>query len=101
MNQQTTISSLIDIIKYPRITDKTTKDIENNVYCFQVDKNSNKIDIKKAIENIFDVKVEKVNTTMSPPKTKTVGKFKGKIKKYKKAIVKLKNSYTINLFESK
>nr|YP_010951575.1 50S ribosomal protein L23 [Laurencia catarinensis]WMP12514.1 50S ribosomal protein L23 [Laurencia catarinensis] len=100
MNQKKTTSNLIDIIKYPRITDKTTKDIENNVYCFQVDKDSNKCEIKKAIENVFDVKVEKINTTMSPPKTKTIGKFKGKIKKYKKAIVKLKNSYTINLFEN-
>nr|CRF40157.1 Ribosomal protein L23 [Laurencia snackeyi] len=100
MSQKKTISSLISIIKYPRITDKTTKDIENNVYCFEVDKNSKKDDIKKAVEKIFDVKVEKINTTMSPPKTKTVGKFKGKVKKYKKAIVKLENSYRINLFEN-
>nr|YP_010951791.1 50S ribosomal protein L23 [Laurencia elata]WMP12730.1 50S ribosomal protein L23 [Laurencia elata] len=100
MSSKKTTSSLIDLIKYPIITDKTTKDIENNVYCFQVNKNSNKSEIKKAIENIFDVKIEKINTTISPPKTKTVGKFKGKVKKYKKAIVKLENSYTINLFEN-
>lgn len=100
MSPQKTISSLIDIVKYPIITDKTTKDIENNVYCFQVDKNSNKSEIKKAIENIFNVKIEKINTTISPPKTKRVGKLKGKVKRHKKAIIKLENSYTINLFEN-
>ena len=94
------IRSLIDIIKYPIITDKTTKNIENNVYYFQVDTKSNKKDIKIAIESIFNVKVDKINTNVSPPKYKTVGKFKGKIKNYKKAIVKLKDSYTINLFEN-
>nr|YP_009391688.1 ribosomal protein L23 [Laurenciella marilzae]ARW59832.1 ribosomal protein L23 [Laurenciella marilzae] len=94
------ISNIIDIIKYPIITDKTTKDIENNIYCFQVDKNSNKKEIKIAVENTFNVKVDKINTSIYPTKTKRVGKFKGTITKYKKAIIKLKNSYTINLFES-
>lgn len=100
MNQKKTISNLIDIIKYPIITDKTTRDIENKVYCFGVDKNSKKSEIKRAIENIFDVKIEKINTIISPPKTKTIGKFKGNVRKYKKAIVKLEDSYTINLFEN-
>lgn len=90
---------LIDIIKYPIITDKTTKSIENNIYYFNVTTNSNKNDIKTAIENIFDVKVKKVNTLNSPPKTKTIGKFKGKKAKCKKAIVQLHQGYKINLFE--
>nr|ARW60241.1 ribosomal protein L23 [Laurencieae sp.] len=94
------INHLIDIIEYPIITDKTTKNLENNVYCFQVDKKSNKREIKEAIENIFDVKVQQVNTSISSPKTKTVGKFKGKVKRYKKAMIKLKDSYRINLFEN-
>ena len=81
-------------------TDKTTKNIESNVYYFQVDTKSSKKDIKIAIENIFNVKIDRINTSMSPPKYKRVGKFRGKIKKYKKAIVKLKDSYTINLFEN-
>lgn len=93
------ISEIIDIVHSPIITDKATKNIENNVYCFQVDKSSTKNDIKIAIESIFNVKVDKINTSMSPPKTKRIGKFKGKIKKYKKATIKLKDSYTINLFE--
>lgn len=90
---------LIDIIKYPIITDKTTRSIENNIYYFNVATKSNKIDIKLAIENIFDVKVKKVNTLHSPPKTRTIGKFKGRKAKYKKAIVQLHREYQINLFE--
>ena len=91
--------NLIDIIRYPIITDKTTKKIENNVYCFKVTKSSNKNEIKLAIENIFNVKVKKVNTINNPPKKKTVGKFKGKVAGYKKAIVKLQTEYSIQLFE--
>nr|ARW63769.1 ribosomal protein L23 [Chondria sp. (in: red algae)] len=90
----------ISIIKYPIITDKTTKNIENNIYYFQVNIRSKKNEIKTAIEEIFNVKVAKVNTSISAPKSKTIGKFKGKLKRYKKAIVKLKDTYTINLFDS-
>ena len=90
----------VNIIEYPIITDKTTKNIENNIYYFQVNVKSKKSEIKFAIEKIFDVKVKKVNTSMSSPKTKTIGKFKGRTKKYKKAIIKLKDSYKIDLFEN-
>nr|YP_009944631.1 ribosomal protein L23 [Osmundea sinicola]QFR99925.1 ribosomal protein L23 [Osmundea sinicola] len=99
MTLKHSISKIIDIVHSPIITDKATKNIENNVYSFKVDKSSTKNDIKIAIENIFNVKVEKINTSMSPPKMKRIGKFKGKVKNYKKATIKLKNSYTINLFE--
>nr|YP_009396644.1 ribosomal protein L23 [Vertebrata australis]ARW65830.1 ribosomal protein L23 [Vertebrata australis] len=90
----------LDIIKSPIITDKTTRSIENNTYYFNVIKKSNKNEIKQAIEKIFDVKVKKVNTSNIPPKTKTVGRFKGKIAKYKKAIVQLHEEYKINLFDN-
>nr|YP_009396446.1 ribosomal protein L23 [Polysiphonia scopulorum]ARW65632.1 ribosomal protein L23 [Polysiphonia scopulorum] len=98
-NINLTKHNLIDIIKYPIVTDKTTRSIENNIYYFNVVINSNKNDIKLAIENIFNVKVKKVNTLNNPPKTKTVGKFKGKKTRYKKAIIKLHKEYKINLFE--
>ena len=98
MNTQNTTD--IDIIENPIITDKTTKNIENNVYYFQVRKSSRKVEIKQAIEKIFDVQVCKVNTINTIPKTKIVGKFKGKTKKYKKAIIKLKDKYRINLFDN-
>ena len=88
-----------DIIRYPIITDKTTKDIENNKYCFKVTKNSNKEKIKKTVEYVFDVKVKNINTLNIAPKIKTIGKSKGKIRQYKKAIVQLHENYTIKLFD--
>lgn len=88
-----------DIIRYPIITDKTTRNIENNTYCFSVNKNSNKKELKKTLEDIFNVKIKKINTLNNPPKTKTVGKFKGKKTQYKKAIIQLHEKYTINLFD--
>ncbi len=88
-----------DIIRYPIITDKTTKDIENNKYYFKVKKNSNKQEIKITIENIFNVKVKRINTLNIGPKTKTIGRFKGKTTQYKKAIIQLHQEYKIQLFD--
>ena len=59
------------IIKYPIITDKATRLLENNQYSFIVDRYSNKINIKTAIEYLFNVKVIKVNTCRLPRKKKT------------------------------
>lgn len=89
---------IFDIIKKPIITDKTTKYLEDNKYCFAVTKNTNKKDIKQAIEYIFNVKVKNINTLNMPPKTKSIGRFKGKIATYKKAIIQLHDTYNINLF---
>nr|YP_009300502.1 ribosomal protein L23 [Campylaephora sungminbooi]AKU47421.1 ribosomal protein L23 [Campylaephora sungminbooi]ALN11868.1 ribosomal protein L23 [Campylaephora sungminbooi] len=91
--------NLLEIIKYPIITDKTTQYIEDNKYCFAVDYKANKTNIKAAIEYLFNVKVTKVNTSKIPPKTKKVGRFIGKKTKYKKAIIELNNQYKINLFD--
>nr|YP_010618732.1 Ribosomal protein L23 [Rhodomelopsis africana]WAX02745.1 Ribosomal protein L23 [Rhodomelopsis africana] len=88
-----------DIIQYPIITDKTTKDIENNSYSFKVTKNSNKDEIKTTIEAVFNVKVKKINTMNMPHKIKTIGRFKGQTTQYKKAIIQLHEEYTIKLFE--
>nr|QCI06636.1 ribosomal protein L23 [Erythroglossum lusitanicum] len=99
MTKDNKIIQLLDLIKYPIITDKTTKLIENNIYCFAVSKKANKNNIKQAIEYIFNVKIKKINTLNNPPKIKSVGKFKGKITQNKKAIIQLYNEYTINLFE--
>nr|YP_010386046.1 ribosomal protein L23 [Pterothamnion plumula]UPO65116.1 ribosomal protein L23 [Pterothamnion plumula] len=90
---------LLDIIKYPIITDKTTQYLEDNKYCFAVVSNANKTKIKQAIEYVFKVKVIKINTLNSPPKTRKIGKFIGKIKNYKKAIVELDSQDKINLFQ--
>nr|QVY58426.1 50S ribosomal protein L23 [Kappaphycus striatus] len=89
---------LLSLIKKPIITDKSTKLLEENQYTFAVDRKTNKIKIKEAIEYIFNVKVEKINTCNIPTKTKRIGKFIGKKAKYKKAIITLNAKDSINLF---
>ena len=86
------------IIKYPIITDKATRLLENNQYSFIVDRGSNKLAIKAAIEYLFNVKVIKVNTCHLPRKKKRVGKYIGWKPQYKKAIVSLAEGDVINLF---
>ena len=87
-----------DIIKYPIITDKATRLLENNQYSFIVNPSSDKITIKAAIEYLFKVKVIKVNTCRLPRKKKRVGKYIGWKPQYKKAIVSLAEGDVINLF---
>ena len=86
-----------DIIKAPIITEKTNDLAQNNVITFSVDVKANKTQIKQAIENIFNVKVESVNTINVKPKRKRVGRYVGKTNKVKKAIVKLKEGSSIEL----
>ena len=87
-----------DIIKYPIITDKATRLLENNQYSFVVNPSSDKLTIKAAIEYLFDVKVTKITTCHLPRKQKRVGKYIGWKSQYKKAIVTLAEGNTINLF---
>jgi large subunit ribosomal protein L23 len=86
-----------DIIIAPVITEKSAHQAENNVYTFKVATSANKIEIKKAVEAAFGVKVAKVNTLMTKPKAKRVGRYTGKTKTYKKAFVTLKDGETIEL----
>lgn len=88
----------VKIIKYPIITDKATRLLENNKYSFIVDRYSDKLSIKSAIEYLFDVKVIKINTCCLPRKKKRVGKYLGWKAQYKKAIVTLSEGDVINLF---
>ena len=90
--------SKVQIIKYPIITDKATRLLENNQYSFIVDRYSDKITIKAAIEYLFNVKVIKINTCRLPRKKKRVGKYIGYKSQYKKAIVTLSEGNVINLF---
>jgi len=88
-----------DIIKAPIITEQSTKLIESqNRYTFKVDKKSNKVEIKKAIEAIFNVKVLSVNTINVLPKFKRMGKYEGFKPAYKKAVVKLAEGQKIDAF---
>ena len=85
------LSNYRDIIKAPIITEKSASIAENEkTYVFKVDVKANKSQIKDAIEKIFNVKVEKVNTVNVKPKTKRVGRYTGLTNRKKKAIVKLK-----------
>lgn len=90
--------SQAQIIKYPIITDKATRLLENNQYSFVVDRYSDKPTIKASIEYLFDVKVIKINTCRLPRKKKRVGKYVGWKPNYKKAIVTLSEGDVINLF---
>jgi large subunit ribosomal protein L23 len=86
------------VIKYPIITDKATRLLEKNQYSFLVDRSSDKITIKAAIESLFKVKVIKVNTCRLSRQQKRVGKYIGWKPQYKKAIVTLSEGDVINLF---
>lgn len=92
------MSNYRDIIKAPIITEKSADLAQNNnTYTFSVDVNANKTQIKQAIEQIFNVKVENVNTVNVKPKTRRVGRYEGKTNRVKKAIVKLKEGSSIEL----
>jgi large subunit ribosomal protein L23 len=88
-----------DIIKAPIITEQSTKLIESqNKYTFKVDRKANKVEIKKAIETIFNVKVIAVNTVNVLPKFKRMGKHEGYKSAYKKAVVQLAEGNKIDAF---
>ena len=87
-----------DVIKAPIITEKSATLSENgNVITLSVDPKANKTQIKQAIEKIFNVEVESVNTINVKPKKKRVGRYTGKTKTYKKAIVTLVDGQTIEM----
>jgi len=88
------------IVRRALITEKGTQIRQgSNQYIFEVDPAANKLEIKKAIETIFSVKVDDVRTVMMKGKTKRMGVFSGRRPHWKKAIVRLKEGQTIELFE--
>jgi large subunit ribosomal protein L23 len=90
-----------DIIIRPIITEDSMERLANKAYTFEVASTSNKIEIKKAVEELFGVKVAKVNTISMKGKSKRVGYHVGKTSEWKKAIVTLKeDSKTIEFFDS-
>ena len=90
-----------DIIKRPVITEQSMEDIASKKYVFEVDINANKTEIKAAVEEIFGVKVAKINTIRMQGKAKRTGAYPvGRRAAYKKAIVTLTaDSKTIEFFE--
>jgi large subunit ribosomal protein L23 len=95
------------VIKNPRsivqramVTEKGTKRRESaNQYFFEVAPDANKIEIKEAVQRIFNVKVEQVRTMWMPPKAKRMGRYSGHTTAWKRAIVTLEADQTIELFE--
>ena len=90
-----------DIIIRPIITEKTMAGIQEKKYTFEVDKSATKIDVARAVEELFGVKVSKVNTLHVRGQVRRQGRFEGYTKSWKKAIVTLTEaSKTIEFFES-
>ena len=90
-----------DIIKKPLLSEKSYAEIPNKKYAFVVDERADKSQIKAAVEQIFNVKVEKVNTINVRGKFKRQGRTEGYTAKYKKAYVTLSaDSKPIPFFES-
>lgn len=90
-----------DIVKRPIITEQSMEDLDIKKYVFEVHPDAGKIEIKRAVEEIFGVKVDKVNTLTVKSKKKRNGHYpEGNTASWKKAIVKLKeNSKGIEFFE--
>ena len=89
-----------DILIRPLITENSTQLMEEGKYVFVVAKKANKIEIAKAVAEVFNVKVANVNTVNVSGKMKRMGRFVGKRSDYKKAIVKLAPGETIEFFQA-
>lgn len=89
-----------EIIRGPLITEKGTIQKEaNNQLTFEVDRKANRVEIKHAVEKVFNVRVEKVRTMQVKGKVKRVGRTLGKRRDWKKAIVTLAKGENIEFFE--
>lgn len=87
-----------EIIKKPLITEKSMKLVEAGKYSFSVDLKATKEDVRKAIEEIFNVHVTKVNMSNSLPKDKRMGRYVGKVSAVQKAVVTLAKGEKIEIF---
>ena len=88
-----------DVIVRPLITEKTTKLIEARQYTFEVKQGSNKVEVKKAVEELFDVKVIAVNMLNTRRKARKVGKYEGLRPAVQKAVVTLAEGNKLDVFE--
>ncbi len=87
-----------DVIIAPLITEKVSKQVsDGKTYVFKVNKSANKYEIKRAFEEAFGVHVVNVNTLITKPKDKRVGKYKGQTKTFKKAIITLADGDRIDV----
>ena len=87
----------LEILKAPVITEKSEIAKQDGKYTFKVDPKANKLEIKEAIEKLFNVKVTAIRTINVKPKKRRVGRYTGLTNRTKKAIVTLAEGQTINL----
>ena len=87
-----------DVLLKPMVSEKSMAQMEERKYTFFVDKAANKIEVKHAVEALFNVKVEEVTTLILKGKIRTMGRYSGKRPDRKKAIVTLKEGYKLELF---
>ncbi|MBQ2734869.1 MAG: 50S ribosomal protein L23 [Clostridia bacterium] len=88
-----------EVLIQPMVSEKSMMLMEENKYCFWVAKDANKIEIKNAVEKLFDVKVAEVTTIIVKGKVKRMGRYEGKRSDRKKAIVTLAAGDSIKIFE--
>ncbi len=87
------------LIKRPLLTEKNNLLAGKNIYVFQVDRSANKTEIKKHIEKYFNVGVRSVKTAVCRGRARRTRVGLGRVKYWKKAVVRLKEGETVNLFE--
>ena len=92
------INTVYSVLKAPLVTEKTSRLLPQRQYVFWVDKCANKIEIKRAVETIYKVKVEKVNSQIIKGKTKRLRwNQEGKTSSWKKSVVTLKEGFEIKI----
>jgi large subunit ribosomal protein L23 len=89
-NNMFKLGDLLNLVKYPYLTEKSVNLYAKQQYTFIVDRNLKKNEIKFVLEQMYKITVIRVNTALIPNKIKRVGKFIGKCSQYKKAYVKFK-----------
>jgi large subunit ribosomal protein L23 len=88
---------MIDLVKYPVLTEKATRLLDVNQYTFDVDLKANKTILKTLIEEYFNVKVIGINTHRPPRKKRRIGRSQGYKTQYKRVIITLKEGDSIQL----
>lgn len=92
--------SMIDLIKYPVITEKSSALLEQNEYTFDVDLRVTKTQMKQFLQDFFEVKVESINSHRSPRKKRRMGPYQGYRPRYKRMMVKLRKGDSLPISKS-
>ena len=95
------MAELHDVLIRPILTEKTTSlQSKGNVYTFEVGETANKLQIKNAVQTLFNVEVQAVRTIIMRGKTKRFGRYFGKRSNWKKAYVRLADGHSLNFFDA-